>query len=118
MGSWRLRGGPGSIGRQIQSTHGSACSPASEEACPKHYRINSRKPEEALCIFDDRTARHHWKADWCCQYSRAQVFGLSCLVDLADGLPEQIAAVRKETAGRHGLDPGSRVLEGHGAVFT
>src|SRR5215472_16720510 len=93
LGSGRLRGGPRSIGGQIQSTHGSACSSAGEEACAKYHRINSRKVEEALCLFDHRTARHHRKANGRCQYSRAQVLGLPCLVDLADGIPEQIAAV-------------------------
>ena len=118
MGSGRLRGGPGSIDGQIQSTHGSARSPAGKEACPKHYCFNPRQAEEALFLFYHRTARNHRKENWCRQHSWTQVLGFSCVVDLADGIPEQIASAGKEAAGRLGLDSGPRIFKGYRAVFT
>ena len=54
------------------------------------------KPEEALRLFNPRTARHHRKANWCCKYSRKiQVFGLPCLVALAEDPPGKLPRFEK-----------------------
>src|SRR5262249_52101733 len=117
VGTRRLCPGARSPDRHLLSADGAARLARRQGARTQHHRNTAWGAEKAVHLYDPGTTGRHWQAHGGGQYPGHALLWLPRLVVVADHLPEQAAAARKEVPRHAGLDPGPGVCQGCGAVY-